>query len=427
MSDSRLAGINRDNVKKSAVVRFPSGEILKEVELWRPGMAGVTSGDYLLIRPIKDHALGVLDLNAKAITKVNERAALDIFDDLFVAEMRNGELGLYRMAKNEIVGRTLLSNTTLGRLRVAELSPDMKWLAVSGRSRGGVWNLSNGEAALYLRGFQGGYLSEDGHLFADFPKYEEAERNIAKFNLASGEVVPGPKLEGRVAHQMGQYVFTVKSAKAVDPEKEHVDYGHNVIIEMRDARTMNVLWSKPYPKEAPRVWIAPHYRTAAMVWNVEDEAARIEIKNDPRLSEQLASMKEKEGDYLLQILDAQTANEFGKLLVETGKGSFRLKYVYAASDWVIIADTQNRVLVYSLKTGELKGRVFGGFATVSLAKNLLCVENESGKLALYDLATMEKRDELVFSSPISMLTFSDDGQKLFVLTSDQTVHLLNIS
>ena len=57
-------------------------------------------------------------------------------------------------------------------------------------------------------------------------------------------------------------------------------------------------------------------------------------------------MKEKEGDYLVQVLDARNGNELGKLLIETGKGSFRLSSVMAAGDWVVVADTRNRVLVY---------------------------------------------------------------------------------
>src|SRR6185295_18177380 len=112
-------------------------------------------------------------------------------------------------------------------------------------------------------------------------------------------------------------------------------------------------------------------------------------RHNPRLTQTLAKMKEKEGDYFIKIVDAQSGNEVGKLLIETGKRSFRVENIFAAGDSVIVTDTQNRVLVYSLKTGEQKGRVFGAYATVSPASKLLCVENESGKLAVYDLETME--------------------------------------
>src|SRR6185503_8656604 len=245
-----------------------------------------------------------------------------------------------------------------------------------------------------------------------------------------------PKIEGDSSHQYGQYLFTIKPVKAAEkppepnaraPKFNAADYRRNVIIEMFDARTMKSLWSQTFPKEAPRVWIAPGNQTMALLWNVTTDAAKSEISGDPRLSQMLAKMKEKEGDYFLKILDAQTGSEIGKLLIETGKGSFRVSNIFAAGDSVVVKDTQNRVLIYSLKTGEQQGRVFGAFATVSQASKLLCVENESGKLAVYDLETMEKRDEFTFTRPISMLRFSQDGRRLFVLTTAQTVYILDVS
>ncbi len=436
IGNDRIAGINPDNVKKSGVVKFPTGELVAEMELWRKGMSAATRGDYLLIRPVKDYAVGVMDINSKTITKANERAALDIYEPFFIAEMRNGQVGLYKLEKNEVVATAVLSNASLGRLRVAEISPELKWLALSGRSRGGVWNLGKGEAALQLRNFQGGYVSDEGYFFGEFPKTEDVERNVARFNLKNGEAVAGPKIEGDSSHQYGQYLFTIKSAKAKEKPPEASDtaekinpaeYRRNVIIEMFDARTMKSLWSQAFPKEAPRVWLAPGNQTMALLWSVSSDAAKAAISGDPQLTQSLAKMKEKEGDYFVKIVDAQSGNEVGKLLVETGKGSFRVSNIFAAGDSVIVTDTQNRVLVYSLKTGEQKGRVFGAYATVAPASKLLCVENESGKLALYDLATMEKRDEFIFTSPISMLRFSQDGKRLFVLTVAQTVYILDVS
>lgn len=437
MGNDRIAGINTDNVKKSAIVKFPSGEILTELELWRPRMTAATRGDYLLIRPIKNYALGVMDIKTKTISKVNERAALDIFEPFFIAEMRNGQIGLYRMEKNEVVATAVLPNYSLGRLRVAEVSPDLKWLALSGRSRGGVWNLSKGEAALALRNFQGGYVSDDGYFFGDFPKTDEVDRNIAKFNLNSGDAASGPKIESNTSSQFGQYLFTIKPVKGnPNPPKESSgeeaqfdprQFRRNVIVEMFDSRTMKSLWSQTFPKEAPRVWLMPTNQTMALVWSVTSEAAKAEISSDPRLAQQLAQMKEKQGDYFLKILDAQDGKEIGKLLIETGKGSFRASSIWAVGDSVLMTDNRNRVLVYSLKTGELKGRVFGGYAAVSEVSKLLCVENERGKLAVYDLESMEKRDELTFPNSISMLRFSRDGRRLFVLTREQTVYILDVS
>lgn len=426
MGGDRLAGINIDDHNKSAVVTFPEGRVVSEFSL-RGNIEAPTRGDYLLIRPIKDYPLGVFDLKTKVIFKSNKQPALDIFDDLFVAEMRNGELGLYRMEKNQLNASTLLSNTSLGRLRVSYLSAEMKWLALSSRSRGGVWNLEKGEAKLYLRGFRGAFLSDEGFFFGDFPKYETAERNVAKFNLASGEIVPGPTIEAASARQVGPYLVVFKSAKAHAKEDEVPREWRDLTLEILDARTMTSLWSRTYPKEAPGIWVAPRYGTAVLVWGSGSETAVSEIKSDAQLTQLSAALKEKEGNYLLQVVDIKNGSSSGKLLIDTGKGSFRLANVFAVGDWVVVTDTRNRVLVYSLKSGEQRGRVFGGYGTVSLQAGLLCVENEVGKIALYSMNTFEKRDEMVFSSPISMLQFSSDGRRLFVLTADQTVYLLDVS
>jgi WD40 repeat protein len=429
MGSDRVAGINIQDYKKSAVVTFPEGKLVSEFSL-RGNIDAPTLGEYLLIRPIRDFPLGVFDLNTKVIFKSNKQPALDIFGDLFVAEMRNGELGLYRMEKNQLTASTLLSNISIGRLRASYLSADMKWLALSSRSRGGVWNLEKGDARLYLRGFRGAFLSDDGFFYGDFPKFETADRNVAKFNLQNGEIVPGPAVEAASARQMGPYMITFKSARGNTKEEEEdipPREWRNLVLNVFDVRTNASLWSRNYPKEGPGFWGSLQYGTAVLLWSSGSEAALAAIKSDPQLTRQSAGLKEKEGNYLLEVVDIKTGNSLGRLLIDSGKGSFRVANAFAAGDWVVVSDTQNRVLVYSLKTGEQRGRVFGGFGTVALQTGLLCVENETGKVALYDLNTFEKRDEMVFSSPISMLQFSPDGRRLFVLTTNQTVYLLDVS
>ena len=214
--------------------------------------------------------------------------------------------------------------------------------------------------------------------------------------------------------------------KAAKPSR-FLSLGEDVIIDIFDAPTMKLLWSKAYPKESPRAWIAARKHTISLVWDAIDAAVQDEMKSDPVLQKQITSLKEKQGDYLVKVLDARNGNELGKLLIETGKGSFRLKDVYADGDWVLVADSENRVLLYSLKTGELKGRVFGEYAAISPDGRFLCVANEDGKLNFYSLPSMQSVEQFVFTSSVSLLSFSEDGKKLIVLTSNQTAHVFDIS
>ena len=71
--------------------------------------------------------------------------------------------------------------------------------------------------------------------------------------------------------------------------------------------------------------------------------------------------------------------------------------------------------------------MFGGYAAVNTESSLLCVENEVGKIAIYALNNLERKDELIFSSPISMIRFNNEGNKLLVLTSNQQVHIFDVA
>jgi WD40 repeat protein len=417
VAPDRVLGVNREDIKKSTLVSFPAGEVVAEWPFSSTTMTAVAHGNYVLLRPIRDYPVGVLSLDEKKIIMANKAAALDIYDQWFVSERVNGELGLYKFGQAEPLAKLTLPLSQLGPLRAAALSPDMRWLAVSQRSRGAVWDLTTGARAFHTRGFRGAYFA-NGLLYADFPKTDTSERTIGVLNPTTRQSVPGAAITEQRAVQYGPFVVLTK------PAKQGGGLSQNVDLEVRDVRDSALLWSRNFPKEAPGIWVSATEGTMVLVWPTASEAAKAEIKADASLSQRLAAMREKEGDYFLQVLDARTGQARGKLLIETGKGSFRVANVFASGDWVVVADNENRVLVYSLATGEQVGRVFGSRPVVAQATGLLSVETDRGQLAVYDVATMTKREQYTFTSPISLARFSPDGKQLFVLTANQTIYVL---
>ncbi|HJQ23742.1 MAG TPA: M48 family metalloprotease [Blastocatellia bacterium] len=416
----RVFAVDRENFKNSAVLAFPAGTVIDRVPLLADHLEAPTRGNYLLIRPMKDYAVAAVDLAKKTIFKAYKKEAFDFYDQEFVAEQLNGEIGLFGVEKNDLHAKLVLPRNPLGRLRTAALSPDWEWLAVSERSRGAVWNLATGERVFHVRGFRGSHFGEDTALYADFPRYEQTERNIARLDLRKRDATTGPGIKEARVMQYGPLAVAVK------PDKDG-SYQENVTIEVSNVLNGIILWSRPFAKEAPRFWADTIGQTVTLGWPVTSEAAKAILKSDAALSQRLAAIKEKEGVYLLAVLDARSGKERGRLLVETGKGSFRISSVQASGDWVVISDNQNRVLVYQLASGEARGKVFGGRAALSQESKLLAVENEAGKLTLYDLASMEKRDQFVFSSPVSLARFSADGRRLFALTANQAAYVIDVS
>ncbi len=418
LEQDRLAVVNQDQPQKSALVRFPSGEEVKQISVGNQKLIAAAHGDFLFLRPIKDHPIGLFDISANKIVFAGRKPALDLYDRILVGEMIDGQVVLQNTETQANLGAVPLPASPLTSLRTIAFSSDLKWLAASTASRGAIWNLETGHRAFLTRGFNGAYFSDTGRLYADFPKYEQTERRIAVFNLASATVEEGPLVSEERAKQYGSVLVTLK------PRKDGESTESNATVEVRDVTSGSTLWSRHFPKDAPDLMGGEG--VIVLSWPVSANTARAAIGSEPRLKAQLAQMKEKEGDYYLEIWEARTGNNLGRLLVETSKGSFRISRALAVGDWVVLTDTTNRVLVYSLSTGKLHGRVFGSRATLSAVSGLLAVENERGVVSVYDLGSMEKRDQYVFSSPVSVAAFTSDGSRLRVVTANQTVYSLEV-
>ncbi len=169
LGTDRIAAINKENPAKSKILAFPSGQNLAQVTLGQE-IAGVTRGDFVLIRPIEKYAVG-----AKSISAVNHdfayaRSALDVFDQEFVCEERDAELGIHQVGTLKLLAHADLPGGHLGTLHAAEISRDWKWLAVSEYERGGIWGIDDGSRLHHLVGFQGAYIPNPYVMYADFSK-----------------------------------------------------------------------------------------------------------------------------------------------------------------------------------------------------------------------------------------------------------------
>lgn len=441
-SPDKLIGQSEYSGEDSGIFGFPSGERIDKMPMVGRTMARAEQGDYVLVRPVSNAPVGVYDVRAKKYILANKTPALDVFGETFVAERRGGELGLYKFTKGEkiAVEQTAvleLPPNQFGALRTVGLSPDGKWLAAAEKSRGAVWNLETGERVMYLVGFRGSYFDENDSLFVDFPKVEQAERSIVSMNPATGEVAPVNPVAEKNSRQIGQFLVSFKpnKEKKEEPKKE-TDKKSNeeepreavfddVTMEVRDVKSNQILWTRRFDNERPNYGFNRAYGTLVFAWRVSSKAAKAIIKSDATLSTKMAAMKEKEGDLFFQILEPKTGKISGQFLLETGEGSFGIESVFAAGDNLVINDTANRVLIYSISNGTLRQRFFGGNATVSLSENIIAIENEPGQMAIYDLTSGDEREKLYFGKPISFAQFNADGKRLFVLTANQTAFILD--
>jgi hypothetical protein len=95
------------------------------------------------------------------------------------------------------------------------------------------------------------------------------------------------------------------------------------------------------------------------VWNAKADCLREGLARDAKLHAQWNKENPGDTDYFLQILNARDGTVAGGIIVRTGKSSFHLENQEAAGDWLVVTDNRNRVLLYSISTGEQKAKWFG--------------------------------------------------------------------
>jgi WD40 repeat protein len=442
IAPDKIVGQYGKELEKSGVFTFPAGERVEQFELSGLSFTKAERGDYVMVRPVSGAAVGVYDMKAKKYILANKKAALDVYDDYFVTELRNGEIALFPFGKKEPLAVLNLPPSPFGSLRTNALSPDGNWLAASDRSRGAVWNLQTGERILHIRGFRGSYFAPDGLIYADFPKQEKNERTIAAMDAKNVSVTPGDAITDASMRQFGQFLVSVKNIKD-DTEKEEREKAkqknpayveeerqkgasfRETKMEVRDAQTGATLWTREFNEETPGYFVRPAHNTITLGWRLSSKAAKTIIKNDPALSAKLSSMQEKAGDYFFQILDPKTGKVTGQYLLETGEGSFNVQSVMAAGDYLVINDDENRILIHSISQGRLLQRFFGSRVAISPVNGLVAIGNMPERMTVFDIATGAERERLSFTKPVSVVQFTDDGKRLFILTADQTAFMFD--
>ena len=420
VGNDKIAGADLFNPKNSGLVRFPSGELVRRMQFGGGHLQAATDAQHVVLRPIKDHAVGVMDLATGTMVLGSDKRAFDAFNGTYAHERVDGDIAINDFEDAKEVSRVKLPVGQLGNLRAAGVSPDLRWLAISERSRGGLWDLMKEQRVFYTRGFNGAAVSPQGVVDADFGKFEETKRQMARMDPARRSIDQGREIGDEEVWQFGTILLRI-TRKGKEEWKLR-----NLTVEALDAASNRTLWTHEYPKEGPRFLSSRIEGNLVFSWPANSDGAKLEIKNDPGLAARWPHLDAGPDDYFLEVVEPITGKILGSALVRTTKRAFRLESAESSGDWLVAEDTTNRLLVYSLANGEETGILFGRRPVISVGNALLAAENERGQLLLYDLKTLTRRQQYFFTSPIAYTYFAPDNRRMFVLTGDQTAYFLAI-
>jgi len=415
-----VVGMNAHDFQKSGSVRFPSGPAGISIPFNRQSLTAPASGGGVLVRPAGDNAVALVDLKTGKSVLSSQMSALDVYDNVYVRARPDGSIGIYDLSTRKEIASTPLPGHWIGNLLAGEVSADLKWFAASGKTRGGVWGLDNGNRVFHVHGFSACGFSSGDTLYANFMAHDKEKRAVGILNPSSNAVSPGAKLddESTQISQVGMYLLYGR--------RENGRWNGPLDFEVRDISTGATLWTKRFSNGSPDVAISPSSAFLSLVLPLESDEAKEQQKQDPILAGHAKSISNKDTARLIQIVNAQDGKLRTEFAVDTGKGSFRIREALPAGKWVIVVDNDNRALVYSFE-GNLTGTLFGSRPATTDSGEYLALESQPGAVSIYDLATLSKREDLAFSVPVAFYQFVDNDSKLFVVTADQTAYLFALN
>lgn len=422
LGSDRLVALEMTDLSHCPIVRFPTGEIVGKLTLGNQSISGVTHGEYLLLRPIIGHPLGVFDVRQNKITLASETAVFDVYDDVYVRQQLSGRIALYSIATRQPVAVADLPVGLLGPIAAASVSNDQRRLAISERQRGAVWDVESGKRLMHIRGFTTAAI-HDNEMLARFAAHEDVTPAVLRVNMLQPDyeqLLFEDKDRHITSDVFGAYILrrTETPGKPPTPANEG-----RITFELMKATNGQPVWRHEFPMQgAP--WLAIDHETATfgLLWDLKTHAARDELNAHPELKTQLGAAALDDKDGFVQLFDLPSMKPRAIIAIETTKGAFRPVGWQVSGDWILLHDNLNRTLVYAADGKDNpRARFFGRALAASAATKLVAVENQPAHLEIYD--TMgNKRDELVLPVAVALARFTGDGSRLLVVTRDQTAY-----
>lgn len=452
----RVLGMPTTRVEDGGVFSFPAGKRLQRFPLGADEIKRTANPDVVVVKPVAAAKLGFFDLRKGTIVSGLNKPDATLWGDLMLLESASGKILLRQVTHNEAekrfdgkdVGTVEVPVSPLKSLSAAAVSDALNWLLLSSKTRAGVWHLETGERKFHVRGVRGAVVDNSGAGVCEFPRFDDLPHSLVLLNPKTSDAIPVRELPERGARQFGRFVLLRSSLKAKKGEKKEEkkdekkdappppppaddgegdsDLRREARFELKDFIQDKVIWSRDFPKEAPAFSFDEYSGRLIFFWRLGTDAGKARLKESAELKSRADALGNKADDYLVEVVDAFAQKTVGELLLETGKGSFGVGGGLSEGDWLVLRDSEGRVLVYSIKDGSLRHRFFGDAAAINPRRNQLAVENFPGEVSLYDLDTGDRRASLVVQGGAAFIRFNLAGDRLFVLSDLQTAYAFSL-
>ena len=414
LGSDKVVGV-ADSPKDSGIFSFPEGKRVQSAPFGLSDLESVTSGNYVLSHNVPDFAIGLADLTATKFIIASRAPAMDVWGDWLLNENVDGTVLMHDLNDKSIVdSKTSLPLSPLGPSLLAYASPDGKFLALSTRTRGGVWNLATGGRVLLARRFSSALFAPDDTLYVEFPKFGKEDRAIQHLFLNPASASPVPyKEDDSLFLSAGLLQEWKPGAKK------------SVELTVHNVADNSVLWKRTFSGGEPAHTNNLLPGQTILSFPLKTDFAKDRLKSEPALAERADAIKNKDAGRLIQVIDNTNGDILHELVLEVPLTYEGVRGINVLGDNLYLSSDDNRTMVYALSTGAQLLQLFGYVIALEPASSRVCLVNRRDEAVVYD---SEGHQVASFhtGSPLRFAAFQQGGTHLMLLTADQKVRTLEI-
>jgi hypothetical protein len=457
VAPDKIAVIDPENPEKSQIAEFPEGRFVTKLDLAARAAAAATQFKYLIVRGSdKKDEVGLFDWGAGRSVKIEQQAQMDVAEQTLATYSRQGELRLANVTDDALEARTILPAPWLPTLRVANASPSLENIVVGVRGDAGLFLTATGNRVMPFQRATGAWFAGDEEAYIAEAGEDGSTGRIDKVSpnrktptaAWSPTFKSDPRFTILDTHLGGPALFVLEQTSIyVFPDGHPESPGNQQRDKLRalDLKTGRELWLRQWVHHQPielwsggvgqypvKTWYDPPVpysdpqgERVVIGWHAMTSGGQALAKRYPSLKRQMDAVKLTLNDAVFEVLDAASGKSVGTAFVRVGWGPESFDSVFSVGDFLICVRDGARVTVYSLSTGEIQARLFGGYVSASAATGLLAAA-DGNHLRLYSLKNGSKIDEYLFPDAPVYTRFSTAGNRLLVLTAQQVAYVMAV-
>jgi hypothetical protein len=418
-SDKVVGVVNSPNFKESGVFSFPDGKRLQSFPLGMGDLESVTGGNYVMSNSYANFAVGLADISAGRFIAASKTPSMDVWNDWMINENGDGSILLRKVADTTTPHTSAaLPLSPLGPSLRSAISPDGRLLALSARTRSGIWDLTTGKRLLLARQFNSAVFAADNSLYAEFPKHDKQDRGIQHISFA-------PVASAPVAYKEDDHTRLISGT--LQEWKPSGKKGVELIVH--SVADNSVLWRRTFDEGEPAH--APNLIHGSMLFSfpLKADFAKARLKEDSTLTAQAAKIKSRDTGRLVQVLDIANGNLLHEVVVEVPATYDGVEGLNIVGDSLYLTSDDNRTMVYTLSSGIQLRQIFGYVIAADPATGRICTVNRRDEAVIYDTQGQQLAN-FRMGSPLRFALFQSSekapADRLMVLTADQKIRTMEI-